>query len=925
MECIIKILKPNIICLTEVLPKNTILEHNSQMYTLDGYTMVDSNLKGRGICLYCKPEVKYQIIDNIPEFNEVVACEFIGKTEVFLLLICYRSPNSSMDNDGNLCDLLLNISQRHYSNIFVVGDFNYCNIDWNLKITQTPSVSASQFLDTVNDLFFEQLVSEPTRYRKGQRKNILDLVLSNNLFFVDSIDYCEPLGRSDHLSLVIYLNFELTQRAEVNRKMYYNGDYVAMNAFFNEFDWTNLMDVLNTQQSWDFFTKKTAYAIEKFIPICNKSSPTGKDWVNSKVRVERKNKKQSWSKLWKQIKSNRIHSIQNDNSALEEEWILARNKATKTCDEARSQYESRIILNCKTNPKTFWSYVKKKTKKPGDVSTLEDRNGQLVSNDSTKAKLLNDYFSSVFVNEADDNFYEKNINPTIADTIDTISINEDIILTAIDKLNVSKAPGPDGLHARIIKECKESFSIVFSIIFKKSLQEGALPKQWKQAHVKALFKKGKRTQCSNYRPVSLTSIVCKLFESIIRDNITQFLETHSLITTHQHGFRSGHSCTTQLLELMEDFTDFYEEEIPYDCIYLDFAKAFDRVPHQRVLTKLYNLGIRGKLINWIKDFLHGREQRVVINNNYSDWTNVVSGIPQGSVLGPTLFTIFINDIPVDINSSIKIFADDTKLYNDAHLSNLIQNDLNKLVQWSNIWLLPFNIDKCKVLHYGKLNPKNNYMMNDIPLSAGPSIKDLGITFQDNLRFDEHISKITSTANSRLGIIKNTFHSIDEKGFMILFKSNVRPVLEYGIPVWQPHLRKHEKEIEQIQRRATRMIKGFENFNYSERLHKLYLPTLHYRRRRCDLIQVFKIIKKFDNIDSDSFFQFNHGITRKNHIYKLNKPRCNSSQKMHSFSHRIINDWNDLPSSVGEINSINAFKSLLEDHWKHADFKYNFVF
>ena len=159
---------------------------------------------------------------------------------------------------------------------------------------------------------------------------------------------------------------------------------------------------------------------------------------------------------------------------------------------------------------------------------------------------------------------------------------------------------------------------------------------------------------------------------------------------------------------------------------LTFAKAFDRVSHQRLLTKLYNIGIIGNLMNWIKDFLKGREQRVVVNNEFSDWASVVSGIPQGSVLGPSLFTIFINDI----TSNVKKFADDTKLYNSAHLNNLIQEDLNHLLQWSNKWLLPFNIEKCTVLHYGKVNPKNDYMMNDISVLSDSSIKDLGITFQD---------------------------------------------------------------------------------------------------------------------------------------------------------------------------------------------------
>ena len=242
--------------------------------------------------------------------------------------------------------------------------------------------------------------------------------------------------------------------------------------------------------------------------------------------------------------------------------------------------------------------------------------------------------------------------------------------------------------------------------------------------------------------------------------------------------------------------------VPFECIYLDFAKSFDRVSHQRLLIKLYNIGIRGNLINWIKDFLKGREKTVVVNNEFSDWASVVSDIPQGNVLGPSLFTIFINDIPNDITSNVNFFADDTKLYNSAHLNNLIQEDLNNLLQWSNKWLLPFNIEKCKVLHYGQVNPKNDYMMNDISVLSDSSItiKDLGITFQDTLTFDEHIRKITSTENSRLGIIRNTFHIIHRKGFLILYKSNVRPILEYDISVWSPYLRKHDKEIEQIQRR-----------------------------------------------------------------------------------------------------------------------------
>ena len=211
------------------------------------------------------------------------------------------------------------------------------------------------------------------------------------------------------------------------------------------------------------------------------------------------------------------------------------------------------------------------------------------------------------------------------------------------------------------------------------------------------------------------------------------------------------------------------------------------------------------------------------------------------------------------------------------------------------------------------------------ISSSLSIKDLGITFQCNLSFDEHICKITSMANSRLGIIKNLFQVIGKEEFLILYKAYSRPLLEFGITVWSPFLRKHEIAIEKVQKRATRLVNGYGNMTYSERLKDLRLPTLFYRRRRCDMIQVFRIIKEIDNIDHDVFFELNTSITRKNHVYKLNKPRGITSHKRHCFSHRVINDWNGLPKSVGELDSVNSFKSVLEDFWKKVDFKYDFKF
>ena len=375
---------------------------------------------------------------------------------------------------------------------------------------------------------------------------------------------------------------------------------------------------------------------------------------------------------------------------------------------------------------------------------------------------------------------------------------------------------------------------------------------------------------------------------------------------------------------MGDFTDYYEDDIPYDCIYLDFSKAFDRVPHDRLLTKVYNCGIRGVAFHWIKSFLFDRSQCVVVNDKVSSCSKVSSGIPQGSVLGPLLFTIFINDLPDSIASHIKIFADDTKIYNSTDNSLVLSTDLNTLVGWSDMWLLPFNVDKCKVLHYGKRNANILYYMDGKAVDNDSCIKDLGVTFQNSLKFDNHINKICATANSRLGIIRNTFHSIDKDGFIVLYKCLVRPIVEYCNLIWLPHLRKHQIMIEQIQRRATRMIQGMDKLSYCERLRFLNLDTLYYRRRRADLIQVYRIINKIDCIDMCALFEYDTGITRGN-SKKLFKPRAVSSTKQHSFSHRVINDWNDLPNNVVLSDSLNNFKASLSVYWSNKDFRFDFKF
>ena len=279
-----------------------------------------------------------------------------------------------------------------------------------------------------------------------------------------------------------------------------------------------------------------------------------------------------------------------------------------------------------------------------------------------------------------------------------------------------------------------------------------------------------------------------------------------------------------------------------DTVYLDFSKAFDSVPHKRLLVKMENYGITGKILGWCKHFLSDRRQRVVINGEKSAWKRIISGVPQGGVIGPQMFVLFINDMPEVATSCIEMFADDAKIVKavltEQDRSDL-QEDLDNLQTWAITWKMKFNTDKCKVLHLGNQNPRYEYRMGDTCLEAVREENDLGVIVDEKLKFDTHTVTQANKANRVLGLVRRTFDNMDEEMLVLLYKSLVRPHLEYCHAVVYPQYVKQEKMFEAVQRRATRLVSKIRKKEYPERLEKLKLPSLAYRRRRGDMIEVYK--------------------------------------------------------------------------------------
>ena len=313
--------------------------------------------------------------------------------------------------------------------------------------------------------------------------------------------------------------------------------------------------------------------------------------------------------------------------------------------------------------------------------------------------------------------------------MNSITVTSNGVLKALQRLNPSKAAGPDNIQSRILKTSAEEIAPVLASLYQQTLQQGDIPQDWRNANVIPIYKKGDRTQASNYRPVSLTSISCKIMEHIIASQVMDHLDSQNILHPNQHGFRANRSCETQLLMTVDDLSKTINnhQHGHVDMAILDFAKAFDKVPHQRLLAKLDHYGINSQ------SFLGNRKQQVIIEGHSSTSSDVLSGVPQGSVLGPILFLIYINDIAANINSTIRMFADDCLVYRtvtntEDHLA--LQQDLNTLVKWLDSWQMKFNVAKCSIIHVTQNRSKisHNYTMNDEILQTATTHPYLGLNY-----------------------------------------------------------------------------------------------------------------------------------------------------------------------------------------------------
>ena len=512
-----------------------------------------------------------------------------------------------------------------------------------------------------------------------------------------------------------------------------------------------------------------------------------------------------------------------------------------------------------------------------------------------------------------------------------MSISSKDIVNAISELDNDSAPGPDGVPATLLKNCAQEVSKPLKIIWSASLLSGIVPAYYKTSFVAPIFKKGCRAAAANYRPVSLTSHCIKIFERIMRRWMVEFLDQNDILCGNQHGFRSGRSCLTQMLSHFDEIMLGLLEDKDTDSIYLDYAKAFDKVDHVLLIKKLERYGLPPIIIKWITSFLKDRSQTVVVNGNHSLAALILSGVPQGTVLGPILFIIFINDMHLCIKeSTVRLFADDSRILKSIGSetdTEILQNDLDRAILWSKSNNMELHEDKFDLIVH---KSNNSSIINHLPFSVESytytvsngdilypvdQLKDLGVIVSPDLSWSPHINTISSRARSIAFWVLSVFKSRDRVTMLTLYKSIVRSHLEYCCPLWHPSKIADIQELESVQRTFTARISGLNSPNYWERLKSLKLMSLQRRRERYILLHMWKTLHGICPNDLQIKFTDHSRLGIKAVVPAIARAAKQRNQTLYENSFAVLGPrlWNTLPKDLTVINCQQTFKEMLSSY------------
>ncbi|HKQ20670.1 MAG TPA: reverse transcriptase family protein [Nitrososphaeraceae archaeon] len=813
------------------------------------------------------------------------------------IIAVYFSPKStkSFDNVRKLCDTLGTYINSH---CIIVGDFNMPEINWFTR-SNTDSRSI-MLLDLGKNCSLNQIINSPTR-----GSNILDLIFLPNSFTKYSLNISAPIPRCDHNSINLMIDLPSPRNlSHYNNQCIsstYNfskADWHSLNIYFSNINWKTIFNCNDIDLIYSRFIAIIHQGLSLHIPEENCANHSQKIPIYLKRLADYRNL------LW-----NNCHYPK-----VRKKFINVSASLTKKLNKFYGNIERKAIKK-----RSLYSYVRKITK-PNFVPPCIIHNTERHYTPKAKCEIFAHHFHNIF------NMQDKSATLDIIDNDikfdhNLIFISNYSVFEMLKKLPAKVNTAPDHLPSIVLKECALSLALPIATILRKSFYLGKLPCQWKQSIVIPLHKNGSKNLANNYRPISLTCTISKLAESCIYEEMLGFIESRSIIPSIQHGFRKKHSVINSLLESTDDWSNAIDKKNCIDCFYLDFKKAFDSVSHTRLLTKLENYGFTGLCLQWIKNFLEGRTFVVKINNELSTPRPMSKGVPQGSILGPFLFNLYVADIVEKFNDDAvikKMFADDLKAYIEFDSLNIqskhqsLCNFLSHISNWSIDNDLPISIEKSRIFYIGTQNPKLKYCINniDIPV-ADYHIRDLGLLITSDLNWKTHIKTKCNSAIRKWYMFMRALKSTNPNLLITLYKTYIRPIIEFGSEIFNNYNNSTMLLIETVQKKITRHIFYRCNISdqipcYNDRLKYLNLEPLKIRRNRTDLRTYQKILSGKLIINPKNAPITSQGCTRSHNTPKI--PCVRTKCRQNNFFIRL----NKLYRNFNKCKTSNDILTLLDN-------------
>ena len=841
----------------------------------------------------------------------------------------YRPPSCKLDYLNNvLCNIRNAVDQigTPEPTILLTGDFNLPIIRWDSMTIEGGSDSrrrqAESLMSFASDLNLEQVIDVPTR-----ENNVLDLVFINNDQLINDLKV-EDTIMSDHRMILLKTNIILKAetpitgneiRPPLKKLNFYNENikWDVINKDFIDTDWDTIFNGLSPDQIYALFYEKILATCEKHVPK-RKENAANKRGIPRDRRILMRQR----SRVTKKIRVARSDSTRD---RLKRKVVELEEKLRESHREERRRDEERAVSVIKTNPKYFYKYARSKAVIKADVGPFKGEHED-ISDPHRKGEILMEQYKSVFSTPIATENIDVEEQP-IAEILDNIDFNSGDILKSIADFNTSSAPGPDEIPTIFLKRCAEGVKRPLLLLWKASLTSGQIPAELKRGLITPIYKGGDRGSPQNYRPVTLTSHIIKCFEKIIVSRLVEHLERCNLFNDAQHGFRKGRSCLSQLLQHFHQVIEALANGVSVDVVYLDFAKAFDKVDHGVLLRKLIRIGVGGPLLAWIECFLRHRRQAVVVEGATSTECEVISGVPQGSVLGPLLSLIHIWDIDAETRfSTVSSFADDTRVLMTVKFDDdcaRLQEDLATIYRRTETNNMKLNGSKFERIRYTTvktLNDKNYTAHDGSVIERSSQLLDLGVVIQDSATFEAQIKSMVAKARRQMGWVLRTFATREPMAMLTLYKSTVLPLLEYASQLWSPGAIGLIRTIEGVQRTYTSRIAGLSHLNYWQRLKTLKLYSLERRRDRYAILYIYKIFKRIvPNIKvqgSEINFYEHRRLGRHCRIPPFTKRAQVRVSTIHeqSFAVHAPKLFNVLPIDVRNFNgSVESFKNKLDSY------------